>query len=502
MKILIANPPCRTPLADGLEKWIVRAGARWTASFVKQPDEPVTQVPFPFFLAYAAALLEREPGVVVTARDSIATNDSEAQFLAYVANLKPDLVFFEVPTIAAQKDGHLIQRSKDAGVGCVVVGGPHPTTFPREMLGDCGALDYCLLAEYELNLRDLVRALSGRQKLQDVMGIAYREGQEIIIRKGSLIDPLDQLPPPARHLFPSPEAPGVDLYWDVFTQSFPLIEMHASRGCPYRCNFCLWNQVMYDNGKYRTFSPKRVVDEMLDCVERFHAQEVYFDDDTFTGNRRFVLDLCDEMIRRGVPGRMAWSAMADAIVTDEEMINRMADAGCIGLKFGVESGDEEVLRRIGKPLSLAKAHLFVKRCAARHIKTHATFTFGMSGETPATMQKTLDFALQLDSDSVQFSVNTPFPGTRYFNELQSKSLLLTTDWSRYDGYNGSVAKFEHLSETDVARVYSGAYRKWLRRKLTTPSWVLRQAYNWNRLRRRRGLGFACALLGRLARGSM
>ncbi len=503
MNVLLANPPCLVPLENGNERYYLRSGSRWPASITKRREENIPFGQFPFFLAYTAALLEKVSDINVMVHDSILLNFTEEAFLSYLTETRPDLLFFEVPTITVDRDCRMAERIKQAVPGIVIaVGGPHPTVFATELLKACTAIDYCFLREYELNFRDLVLALQAGRGADEVKGVAYRNGSDIVMREGSLIDPLDQLPHPARHLFPSREQPGAERYWESFAQSFPLAQMHASRGCPYRCNFCLWNQVMYQNGKYRTFSASYVVDEMLDCATRYHVKEIYFDDDTFTGNRRHVLELCDEMIRRDVPRIVAWSAMADAIVTDEEMINRMADAGCIGLKFGVESGDEGVLRQVGKPLKLEKTKQFVKWCARRHIKTHATFTFGLSGDTPETMRKTLAFALDLDSDSAQFSINTPFPGTRYYEELKAKNLLRSTNWADYDGHCRSVAEFEHMTTADVDTIFHSAYRLWLRRKLTTPAWVWRQAYNWNRLRQRRGTGYALALLLRLFRGSI
>jgi radical SAM superfamily enzyme YgiQ (UPF0313 family) len=170
------------------------------------------------------------------------------------------------------------------------------------------------------------------------------------------------------------------------------------------------------------------------------------------------------------------------------MVEAMSSAGCIGMKFGVESGDEEILKHIQKPVRFEKLKRFTHWCARRGIKTHATFTFGLSGETRATMHKTLKLAQALDVDSVQFSMTTPFPGTRYFQEVDKEGLLMTHNWEDFDGNAQSVVKFENLSVVEVRDFCRRASGRWLRAKLRQPAWMGRQLKNMIRLIQGQGLG--------------
>jgi len=483
-KILLLNPPCRIKVSGNREKYFVRAGSRWPFSVTKKREETLEYLPFPFYLAYTAALLEQN-NFEVEALDSIALNQTEGEFLKTVSRLKPKIILFETSTPTIKKDLLLAKKLKDDFQPIICLAGAHATHFPEKILKKHKSVDCIFLREYEMNFLNFCLALRHKKGLQDLLGIAYRDKGQIIIREGELIDPLDQLPMPAWHLFPSKEIGDPTLYWDAFCQFKPAVQLHSSRGCPFRCNFCLWNQVMYQNGKYRTFSPKRIVDEMVYVKNKYGVREVYFDDDTFTGNKRQVLNLCDEILRRGL--KINWSVMGDAMITDKRMLLKMARAGCIGMKFGVESGNQKILREIGKPINFKRIKSVAKLCAKLHIKTHATFTLGIWSETKKTMAETMDLAKNLDVDTVQFSINTPFPGTRFYAAAKKRGLLNFNSWEDFDGSASSVVNFENISQKEIEDMYSCASSLWLKHKLKDPTWVLRQTYNFGRLLKGQGV---------------
>ncbi len=229
---------------------------------------------------------------------------------------------------------------------------------------------------------------------------------------------------------------------------------------------------MYKEGKYRVFSPTRVVDELELTKNKYGARAAYFDDDSFTISRKHVLGICDEITRRGLD--VKWSCMGDAMAVTDDMIGRMADAGCIGMKFGIESGDPALLRAMGKPLDLDRALAVAGKCARHGIKTHATFTFGIQGETAQSLQKTLEYARRLDVDTVQFSVTIPFPGTRYFDSMFAEGRIISADWRDYDGSSNCLVRFDNLGADEVERFSRSFGGKWLGARLSHPWWVLRQ----------------------------
>lgn len=485
----LANPVYRIKLDSRCEQFFIRAGSRWPFSLVKKVDELSDYLPFPFYLAYAAALLEKEHGVEVYVRDSIALNEAESAFWDYCLKLRPDIVLFETATNTLIHDAELARKIRAAIPNVIIAfSGFHVTALPRETLEVAkGAVDFLLLREYEFTLLALVRALRDNQPTSSIPSLASFSSNGVTINDKYIPIDINQLPFPARHLLPSNDHHDLSVYWDGFCQLKPAIQMHASRGCPFRCNFCVWVQAIYDSGKYRPRNVANICDEMEEVIGKYKAREIYFDDDTFTGSKKHVLQLCDEIIKRGLPQRVKWSAMADFMITDVEMINRMKSAGCIGLKFGVESGDKVVLKKINKPIDFKRVKENCQLCTDLKIKTHATFTFGGSGENRASLQRTLEFAKQLNCDTVQFSLTTPFPGTAYYKELLKENRLNAKDWRDFDGTNKCVIKYDDMDADYVSRFHEGAMRAWTKHKIKKPQWVCRQFYFLARSARSQGV---------------
>jgi radical SAM superfamily enzyme YgiQ (UPF0313 family) len=484
MKILLANPPCILPLGEGMELSFVRAGSRWPFSDKKERNKPLNYIPFPFYLAYLAALLQKD-GHDVQVVDAVALNEDEGGFLTHIRGLDPDILLFETTTPTIDYDLELTRKIRGISRARIALAGAHATTFAEEILAASAQIDFVFRNEYEISFRSMISALSEGRGLEDLKGFSLRRGDGSAFSLPSA-EPVNlaELDPPARELFPCNDKPNLSIYWDGFCQFRPAVQMHASRGCPFRCNFCVWNQVMYGEGRYRMFDAARVVDEMEMMAGKYGAREIYFDDDTFTGNKKHVLEITREIIRRDL--RIPWSCMGDAMVTDTEMISMMAKSGCVGMKFGVESGNKQILKNIKKPVKFDKIKMVAKACSGHKIKTHATFTFGLFGETRDTMEETLEFAKELDVDSVQFSITTPFPGTRYFSQCEAQNTITTREWRKYDGSRSAVVDFEGLSHEEVEEFCRTATAKWLRHKLKDPGWVLRQIYLLNRLRKGQG----------------
>jgi len=242
MKILLANPPYRVSINDKEERFFIRAGSRWPFSVTKCKDEKSEYMPFPFYLAYAAALLEKEEGIEVFVEDSIALNETEEQFIAKVKSIIPDVILFETSTNTVRHDIELAKKIKEFNSDSkIVLAGFHVTALTKETFDISGsAIDFILLSEYEINFVDLVKELRDGKDFSDQEGIAFKkDGQVVINPVKSLLD-INKLPFPARHLFPSNTNNDLSVYWDGFCQSKPAVQMHASRGCPFRCNFCVW----------------------------------------------------------------------------------------------------------------------------------------------------------------------------------------------------------------------------------------------------------------------
>jgi radical SAM superfamily enzyme YgiQ (UPF0313 family) len=253
---------------------------------------------------------------------------------------------------------------------------------------------------------------------------------------------------------------------------------------------------MYGGGKYRTFHPERVAAEMVLLAARYGAREIYFDDDDFTINRAHVEAICRALLASG-PG-LKWSCMGDAINLSEDLIALMARSGCVGIKFGVETGSPRMLKELGKPIDLERVKDVARWCAAHKIKTHATFSLGLLNEDAQSAEETLSYLEGLDVDTIQVSICTPFPGTRFFECAEKDGLLKTRDWEKYDGKASEVIRHRHLDLEKAEAMRARAMKRWLLKRFLSPVWVARQTGYFFRVLRGLGpsflLGQALSLL--------
>lgn len=449
MNIFLGNAPWSKSGFYG-----VRAGSRWP-HFEKKGSE---YMPFPFFLAYAAALLEKN-GFTVTIVDGVAEKIDRGEFFHRLEESIPGLVVYEVSTPSIDTDLRVAAETKKRlGVQApVVFCGPHHEMYRDAFLEEHVDVDIVIRGEYEFTLLDLARVVAVGDDISQVAGISYRDKSGIICRNidRPLEPDLGKFPWPARHLF------RMERYLDLPGGiPAPSLQMWASRGCPYGCIFCSWPQIMYGGSNYRTRDPIDVVDEIEFCVSKYSFKSFYFDDDTFNIGKPRIMALCSEIERRNIG--LPWAIMARADCMDREILEAMKRAGLVSLKYGVESSDPAVIAASGKSLDLDRVRETITLTREAGICFHLTFTFGLPGETRETIAKTVEFALEADPDSLQFSIVTPFPGSSYFEALEKKGYLLSKNWEEYDGYNRAVIRTDKLTARDLEDALRWANRRWKR----------------------------------------
>lgn len=474
MNILIANPAYRRSVGNGLERYLLGSGIRFPWSMLKHEGSRPRFAIFPMFLGYSAALLE-QAHFNVKALDGVPIDLSDAEFERRALEAKPDVVIFE-PNSAVISDALNTARSIKAKTDALIVMvGTHVTAEYRDLIAHSDVIDYIVRGEFEYGILDLMEALRGSKSVKDIPGIVWREADNqapIKVDHARGVDSLDDLPLPARHLFPAWFDNDMSAYKDGFYQGSPAFDVHATRGCPYSCNFCAWVHVLYQDGSQRLRNPQAVVDEMQYLANEHGAKEIYFDDDNFSANRKFVNQLCDELEKRG--STIKWSALTDAIALNDGLLERMASAGCVGIKFGLDSADSEVLRSTNKPLKVSRVNDIVKNAVRLGIKTHMTVVLGLSGETRESLERTFKFACDLDIDSIQISIATPMPGTPLYEDLKASNKLQFNKWDELDGYASTVIKYEHFSREYLENFVASAHTRWLRARLRHPLWIVRQ----------------------------
>ncbi|MFC1709626.1 B12-binding domain-containing radical SAM protein [Candidatus Omnitrophota bacterium] len=446
-KVLLANLPWKTPENN----WGVRAGSRWP--HIKDRSEG-NYLPFPFFLTYATSLLKKN-GFEAIVVDAIAERILEDNFIEYLSSMDFDLVVIETSVPSFHYDMQFLEKISSLEIP-IALCGPQPEIYNTEFLKTKKFINFVLFGEYEFTLLELVKAISGKKRnLAHIRGLIWRDGKKKIV-KNLPREPFDinLLPWPYRESLPMQE------YWDLPGDiPHPSAQMIASRGCPFSCNFCLWPQLLFGGRTYRARDIMDVVDEMEHLLKVKRFKSIYFDDDTFNVGKERIIKLCDEIIKRGL-NSTPWAIMAKPDLMDEQMLDKLKEAGLHAVKYGLESSSQKLLNRCGKRLDVGKAQKMIEYTKSLGIKIHLTFAFGLIGETEETLKSTIDFALQLDPQSAQFTIVTPFPGTALFDELDKKGRILTKDWSLYDGHNNCVFQPDSISPEFLEQGKQYAYRIW------------------------------------------
>lgn len=447
LKVLLVNLPWRKNNRLG-----VRAGSRWP--HIKDESEG-NYIPFPFFLAYATSLL-RKHGIESDLVDAIAGQIPEDKFIEDLYRRDFDILVAETSVPSFYYDMELLRRISAMGI-TIVLCGPHPEIYTAEFLRGNSFVDFVLFGEYEFTLLELIKSIcDGKKDLRYIKGLIWKRDKNDII-KNPRRRPCDI------NLLPWPDRDGFSMerYWDLPGDiPYPSAQMVASRGCPFSCNFCLWPQLLFDGRTYRVREVRGCIDEMEFLIKKKRFKSIYFDDDTFNIGKKRMLEFSNEIIKRGL-NKTPWAIMAKADLMDEEILDRMKGAGLYAIKYGVESGSQELLNRSGKCLDLNKTESIIKYTKSLGVKIHLTFCFGLPGETKETIKKTVDYALKLDPYSIQFSILTPFPGTAIFEDLDREKRIFTKDWSFYDGHRSCVFKPDNLSPTELQEAKYYAYQVWL-----------------------------------------
>jgi len=441
MRIILLNLPWYQNNRRG-----VRAGSRWP--FTSEPEENsyIKYIPFPFFLAHAASLLKSKDNDVKLI-DAIAQGADEHKVIDGVVAYNPSLIVVETSTPSFDNDIRITSEiKKRIPDSSIVLCGPHASTYAKDILTKYEIISYILMGEYEYTLLDLANKLKNSGNLRNILGLAFKSNQAVVINKPrSTIKNLDDLPWPER------EESVIYKYNDGFAGlPLPNVQMCSSRGCPFHCIFCLWPQVLYGENKYRKRNPAKVVDEMDWLIKKFNFKAIYFDDDVFNISKPHVVGICKEIIKRNI--KVPWAVMARADLMDEKLLSLMSEAGLFAIKYGIESANNNILRTCKKNLNLLYAKRMIKHTKGLGIKVHLTFCLGLPGETKQTIADTVNFIDETRPDSLQFSFATPFPGTSYFWYLEKKGASLSKNLTDYDGNNKYMGALQDLINLDLERL--------------------------------------------------
>ena len=317
---------------------------------------------------------------------------------------------------------------KENGSVPIVLGGPHATALPRETLSECSALDGVIVGEGEQAVQEYLALLhcgTTSRTSTSTKGFVYRNGKELVgTAVPSYIEDLDALPFPARNLFDLKKYAAFSS--SLVAKRSPVASIATSRGCPHACVFCARTS---GGNRFRSRSPANVVAE-LEKLEEMGFREFQVVDDDFTHDRQRVLEICRLMGERKLD--LSWNLLGGvrADEVDQQLLAAMYSAGCYSIHFGMESGDDSVLKHVGKGITTSQVKDAVH--AAKKIGYHVTLyvIIGLPGSTLESEKKTLGLVKEVGSDVTRASICTPYPGSRLW-EMEKDNLRGIT-WERFN----------------------------------------------------------------------
>lgn len=436
-----------------------------------------SSVQHPINIASLAAYLLRS-GIEVRIVDFEVESLADNQFAAIVCDFGPDLVGFTClsPTVvASHRLARIVKENLPRAV--TVAGGPHISAMPERALNEFPSFDVAVFEEGEETLLELCERVSEGKPIinfSGVRGAAHREGDEIVIEQSRpLIEDLDVLPHPSRHLL------NLDLYKSGTTPGVGHSASHStvlftSRGCAEDCTFCA-SKITFSR-KLRFRSAEHVLSEVKECIERFGFDHFTIDDDTFTLNKKRLSRILEGFSALGV----SWDCDTRVNAVDEAMLAEMKGAGCKKVAFGVESGSERVRKLIKKRTT--DEQIVSAFDAARRVGlvTQAFFIIGSHpSETMEEVKMTLKLAKRIAPDFIIVNVVTPFPGTELFEMMQAGGYMPDTlDWEKFDCTHTQPSwRTEHFSSEKLVRLQRWFY---LRYSLS-PSFILATLRHLNSL---------------------
>lgn len=417
-----------------------------------------------------AAVLEKN-GFPVKILDLPALGSFENLLPMIIRQEKPDIVGITATTPTINSATKVAKKVKESDSNItVVLGGPHATILPEETLQKAPEIDMIVRGEGEETTLELVKVLEkDSNNINKVLGVTYREDSRI--KSNPLRPPildLDALPFPAFHLLP------IKKYrlHPPFGKRSPVMPIITSRGCPYRCLFC--SKSVFGK-RYRANSPAYIVEEIRLLTEKFGVKEIKFYDDVFTLNRKRVISICRKLKESGID--IPWTCETRVNLVDGELLRIMKDSGCYMIAYGVESGNQRILNNLKKDITLEHAIKAFKLAHEAGIETVAYFMIGSPGETPETIEETIEFAKKLDPDFVQFSIITPYPGTELFRLVFERGYVS----ERWDKYVYASLKSIGTPAFETKTLSGQELREWSKRAYI--SFYLRWSYIWKRLKR-------------------
>jgi hopanoid biosynthesis associated radical SAM protein HpnJ len=427
LKTLFLNPP-------SFENFDGGASSRWPAT------REIESYWYPVWLAYPAGMLEGSKLLDAPPHhvsfDETVTMLKDYEFL---------VLFTSTPGLPG--DIELATRAKAINPKLkIAFVGPHVTVLPEETLKQCPAIDFVARKEFDYSVTDYAKG----KPLEEILGVSYRKNGSIVHNPDAPeVTDLDALPD------------VIDIYardldikrYNVPFLLHPFVALYTTRGCPAQCTFCLWPQTLSGH-PWRKRSTDAVAAEMAKAKKLMpQVKEFFFDDDTFNIQGPRTVELCEKL----KPLKLTWSCTS-RVTTSYDTLKAMKEAGCRLLIVGYESGDPQILKNIKKGATVERARQFTKDCKKLGLVIHGDFILGLPGESRESIRRTIDFAKELDVETIQVSVAHAYPGTELY-EYAIKNGFVVPGTAMVDKAGHQVAhiKYPNIDPEEILEAVHGFY---------------------------------------------
>ncbi|MBM4257474.1 MAG: hopanoid biosynthesis associated radical SAM protein HpnJ [Deltaproteobacteria bacterium] len=431
MRTLFLNPPAYENFDGG-------AGSRYQAT------REVWSFWYPTWLCYPA-------GMIKDSRVLDAPPEKLNQVQTVAIAKEYDFVVLHTSTPSFKMDVRTAEMIKAENSNCVIafVGG-HATAMPEQTLKASPAVDIAARKEFDFSMKEVAEGWDWAK----IQGISYQKDGKIhhnLDRAPLLSEDLDKLP------FVT-QIYDRDLDFRKYNSpycQYPYVSLYTGRGCPARCTFCLWPQVTTGHS-YRTRSVDNVIEEVKEMKRLFPGmKEIFFDDDTFTADRKRAQEIAQKLKPLG----LCWSTNSRANV-DYETLKIMKDGGLRLFVIGYESGNADILKNIKKGVALETARRFTQDCHKLGILIHGTFILGLPGETRETIQETMRFAKEMNPETIQVSLASPYPGTAFYDYAIEHGYIKPEDMVDETGYQRCVINYPGLSGDEIYQAVEKFYKSY------------------------------------------
>jgi len=418
LKTLFLNPP-------SFENFDGGAGSRWPAT------REIESYWYPVWLAYPAGMLEGSRLL-----DAPPHHVSAEETLKIIKDYEFVVLFTSTPGFPG--DIRLAEAMKDANPQLkVAFVGPHVSVLPERSLRECPAIDFVARKEFDYSVVEFAQG----KPLADIAGISYRKNGSVVHNPDRpQITDLDALPDVTDVYFKDLDPRR----YTVPFLKYPFVALYTTRGCPAQCTFCLWPQALSGH-PWRKRSTDKVAAEMAKAKEYWPwVKEFFFDDDTFNLQKARTIELCAKLKPLG----LTWSCTS-RVTTDYETLKAMREAGCRLLIVGYESGDPQILKNIKKGATVERARQFTKDCHKLGLTIHGDFILGLPGESRETIRRTIDFAKELDVETIQVSVAHAYPGTELFEYAVKNGFMSNHKMVDEGGHQLAHIEYPGLSSEEI-----------------------------------------------------